>query len=211
MHQALRDAVAAPPVPQSTDRRSVRTRRALRQALAEEIDATGDLTRVTVTAVTERAGVTRRTFYSHFRDIPDLVNQIEAETLAELRAHVVRISECHLGQLQESLSRQEPAPGSIELLTCVREVVSDRALDGIDLRALGSFFDYYLTFAISAEVGVLIRWLEGGMRESVGTMARLMTALMFVRPGDLYGSHIEFDIPSFALATLSPKEERNDR
>ncbi len=93
----------------------------------------------------------------------------------------------------------------------VREVVSDRALDGIDLRALGSFFDYYLTFAISAEVGVLIRWLEGGMRESVGTMARLMTALMFVRPGDLYGSHIEFDIPSFALATLSPKEERNDR
>ena len=223
MHQALRDAVAAPPAPQSTDRRSVRTRRALRQALADEIDATGDLTRVTVTAVTERAGVTRRTFYSHFRDIPDLV---------------VRISECHLGQLQESLSRQEPAPGSIELLTCVRErgdylrpllgdggdpafaerlkrmvreVVSDRALDGIDLRALGSFFDYYLTFAISAEVGVLIRWLEGGMRESVGTMARLMTALMFVRPGDLYGSHIEFDIPSFALATLSPKEERNDR
>ena len=120
MHQALRDAVAAPPVPQSTDRRSVRTRRALRQALAEEIDATGDLTLVTVTAVTERAGVTRRTFYSHFRDIPDLVNQIEAETLAELRAHVVRISECHLGQLQESLSRQEPAPGSIELLTCAR-------------------------------------------------------------------------------------------
>ena len=93
----------------------------------------------------------------------------------------------------------------------VREVVSERALDGIDLRALGSFFDYYLTFAISAEVGVLIRWLEGGMRESVGTMAPLMTALMFVRPGDLYGSHIEFDIPSFALATLSPKEERNDR
>ena len=151
---------------------------------------------------------------------------------------MVRISECHLGQLQESLSRQEPAPGSIDLLACVRErgdylrpllgdggdpafaerlkrmvreVVSDRALDGIDLRALGSFFDYYLTFAISAEVGVLIRWLEGGMRESVGTMARLMTALMFVRPGDLYGSHIEFDIPSFALATLSPKEERNDR
>ena len=55
MHQALRDAVAAPPVPQSTDRRSVRTRRALRQALAEEIDATGALTRVTATAVTERA------------------------------------------------------------------------------------------------------------------------------------------------------------
>ncbi len=243
LHQALRDAAspaagAAQTAPPSTDRRSVRTRTALRQALADEIDATGDLTRVTVTAVTERAGVTRRTFYSHYRDIPDLVSQIEAEALAELRPYVVRVSECHLGQLQEALRRQEPAPGSIELLTCVRErgdylrpllgdggdpafaellkrmvrdVVKDRALDGIDLRALGAFFDYYLTFAISAEVGVLLRWLEGGMRESVGTMARLMTALMFVRPGDLYDSHLEFDLPSFALATLSPKEERNDR
>ena len=53
MHQALRDAVAASPAPPSTDRRAVRTRAALRQALAAEIDATGDLTRVTVTAVTD--------------------------------------------------------------------------------------------------------------------------------------------------------------
>ena len=34
-------------------------------------------------------------------------------------------------------------------------------LHDLDPRALGSFFDYYLTFAISAEVGVLIRWLIG--------------------------------------------------
>ena len=44
------------------DRRTARTRAALRKALAEEIDATGDLTSVTVTGVTERAGLTRRTF-----------------------------------------------------------------------------------------------------------------------------------------------------
>ena len=236
MQQALREATAGSVTvsPQSTDRRSVRTRAALRQALAEEIDATGDLSRVTVTAVAERAGITRRTFYSHYRDIPDLVNQIEDETLAELRTYVVRISESNLAELQAALNRKEPAPGSAELLACVREkgsylrpllgdggdpafaermkrmtheVVKDRALNGLDLRALGAFFDYYLTFAISAEVGVLIRWLEGGMRESVGTMARLMTALMFVRPGDLYDTHIEFDIPGFALATLRSKED----
>ena len=64
------------------------------------------------------------------------------------------------------------------------------------------FFKYYLTFAISAEVGVLLRWLDGGMVEPVGTMARLMTGLMFVRPGDLYGNPIELDVPRFALAAL---------
>ena len=34
-------------------------------------------------------------------------------------------------------------------------------------------------------------------------MARVMTSLMFVRPGDLYGRAIDFDIPTIALALLS--------
>ena len=103
----------------SNDRRSVRTRAALRLALAQEIDATGDLTRVTVTAVTERAGVTRRTFYSHYKDIPDLVTQIENEALVDLRVHVERIAQCHLGHLSEALQAHEPVPGSERLLRAV--------------------------------------------------------------------------------------------
>ena len=47
----------------------------------------------------------------------------------------------------------------------VREVVSARALEGLDSEAVGAFFDYYLTYAISAEVGVLVRWLTTGRRE----------------------------------------------
>ena len=222
---------------QATDRRTRRTRLALRDALAEEITATGDLSRVTVTAVTGRAGVTRRTFYSHYKDISDLVNCIEKETIAELRPLVAQLSSVHLDELSDAINHQEPCPGSQEILSYVKErgsylrpllgkggdpafsqrlramvheVVAGRALDGIDLRAVGAFFDYYLTFAISAEVGVLLRWLEGGMHESVRTMARIMTALMFVRPGDLYDSPIELDLPGFALAVMLPDEEDNN-
>lgn len=233
----VQPAASAEDTPQVTDRRTRRTRLALRDALAEEISATGDLSRVTVTAVTSRAGVTRRTFYSHYKDIPDLVNCIEKETVAELRPLVAQLASVHLDQLADAINHQEPCPGSQEVLSyfkkrgsylrpllgeggdpafsqrirsMVHEVVAGRALDGIDLRAVGAFFDYYLTFAISAEVGVLLRWLEGGMRESVRTMARIMTALMFVRPGDLYDSPIELDLPSFALAVMLPDEEDNN-
>ena len=229
MQQALRDATCAP-APPSTDRRSVRTRAALRQALADEIDATGDLSRVTVTAVTERAGVTRRTFYSHYRDIPDLVNAIEDETLAELRPHLESIARCHLDELRRELEQGHPAPGSVELLEAVRErgsylrpllgdggdpafaerikrlaheVVAPRASEGFELPLLQPLLDYYLTFAISAEFGVLSRWLATGMHESARSMACLMTGLMFVRPGDLYGNPIDFDIGSFAVAVLT--------
>lgn len=221
------------------DRRTVRTRRALRDALAAEIVATGDLSQVTVTAVTERAGVTRRTFYSHFRDIQDLVYQTECETIADLRVLVANISQVNLEELEDALSDLQPCPGSAEVLgyfkergtylgallgkggdpafaerlkDMVKEAVCDRALDGLDVRAMGSFFDYYLTFAVSAEVGVLVAWLTGGMRESVDVMSRLMTALMFVRPGDLYGRPIDFDVPRFAieLGLLAFGEESND-
>ncbi|MGN0076263.1 MAG: TetR/AcrR family transcriptional regulator [Parafannyhessea sp.] len=224
---------------QALDRRSARTRCALRDALAAEIQATGDLSKVTVTAVTERADVTRRTFYLHFRDIQDLVNQTEAETIEDLRGLVANLSRVNLEELEGALDDLEPCPGSRELLEyfkergnylgallgkggdpafaqhikdMVREVVASRALDGLDVRAMGSFFDYYLTFAVSAEVGVLVEWLTGGMRESVDVMARLMTALMFVRPGDLYGRPIDFNVPRFAvgLGLLNLKESNDD-
>lgn len=211
------------------DRRTVRTREQLRDALAAEIVATGDLTQVTVTGLTQRAGLTRRTFYSHFHDIPDLVDAVEHEALVDIRELVRAIACSHLDQLTDTLASLEPAPGTVELLSYFRDnaahltallgrggdpafvekikrvccdAVCDRALDGIDARALGPFFDYYLAFAVSAECGVLTRWLAGGMREDVETMARLMTALMFVRPGDLYGKKIDFNVPAYALAIM---------
>lgn len=210
--------------------RSMRTRAALRDALAAEVVQAGDLTQVTVTGVSDRAGVTRRTFYSHYRDIVDLVCQAEQEAIEGLRPFVARIADVHLDELELAIHDFEPIPGSVELLSyceervgwlapllgdggdpafaerikrLVREVVEPRALEGFNLGAGSAIFDYYLTFAISAEVGVLVRWLTTGMHESVDVMARIMTALAFVRPGDLYGRPIDFDIPTIAstLAT----------
>ncbi len=194
----MQEALATGCAPVRLDRRIRRSRTRLRDALVAEIAATGDLSRVTVTAVTERAGLTRRTFYSHFHDIPELVDAIETEALADIRALVAGIVATNLDELAGALDALEPAPGAVELLEYFRDnaghltallgqggdpafvekikavctdAVCARALDGIDLRALGPFFDYYLAFAVSAEVGVLTRWLTGGMREDVRTMA----------------------------------------
>ena len=49
---------------------------------------------------------------------------------------------------------------------------------------------------------MLTRWLTGGMREDVHTMALMMTALTFVRPGDLYGKTIDLNVPAYALALM---------
>ena len=218
----------------ATNRRGRRTRTALRDALAAEIEATGDLSQVTVTAVTDRADVTRRTFYSHYRDIQDLVRCVEDEAMCELQPYVARISQTTLDELEEALGEFAPCPGSIELLTyftergrylaallgdggdpafakrieaMVRDLAHDRVKKGFIAPNADTFIDYYLTFAISAEVGVLVRWLTTGMREPVEIVARMMTALMFVRPGDLYGRSIGFDIPTIASIYAAQNKE----
>lgn len=217
----------------TTDRRTMRTRLALQEALAEEIHATGDLSRVTVTGVTERADVTRRTFYSHYKDITTLVACIEDEAVSDLVPLVQQVSKVTLPELEEAIHAFDPCPGATEILAyfrehgnvlsallgeggdpafaerlkeMVREVVQTRALDGFSTMAI-AVFDYYLTFVVSAEVGVLVRWLTTGMQESDYAMACIMTSLLFIRPGDLYGQPIEFDVPSlFAVAATRMKE-----
>lgn len=217
----------------TTDRRSLRTRMALRDALAAEIEATGDLSQVTVTGVTKRADVTRRTFYSHYRDIPALVCSVEEETIADLAPLARSISQVTLPQLEAAIQAFEPCPGATGILAyfrengtllsallgeggdpafaerikhMVREVVECRARDGFAPLAEAGF-DYYLTFVISAEVGVLVRWLTTGMAESDDIMARIMTALLFVRPGDLYGRPIDFSMPSFVPTVMEKGKE----
>lgn len=218
------------------DRRTARTRRALREALAAEIVATGDLGQVTVTAVADRAGITRRTFYSHYRDIPNLVACVEAEALADLGVLVRDIATVTLPELEEAIHQLHPCPRSMEVLTyfqgegahlvpllgeggdpafveklkaMVHVVVQERALHGF-APIPHQVFDYYLTFVISAEVGVLVRWLAGGMAEPPEIMAGLMTALMFVRPGDLYGRPIDFDVPALAARAYALRKECDD-
>ena len=231
----MEQTVQTPPM-QRLDRRTARTRKALREALAAEVMATGDLTRVTVTAVADRAGITRRTFYSHYRDIPDLVFCVEQEAISDLRTLVHEIAEVTLPELEEAINHFNPCPRSVEVLqyfqnegahlvpllgnggdpafaerikAMVRDVVEARALHGFAPIAL-QVFDYYLTFVISAEVGVIVRWLTTGMQESPEIMARMMTALLFVRPGDLYGRPIDFDIPALAAQAIALQKEATD-
>lgn len=214
---------ASAPTSAPLDRRAKRTREALVDALAQQIKATGDLTQVTVTEVSEAAGITRRTFYLHFKDIQDLVASVEDSLIAELEGYIGALAQTNLDELQQALAQFEPCPGSLELLgyvqkkghilqallgpggdsafaqklkDCSYKSVYTRAKTGLNSLIPTNIFEYYLTFAISAEIGVLLRWLEQDMHEPKEMMARVMTALMFVRPGDLYGKKIDFPIPN---------------
>lgn len=216
------------------DRRSLRSQRALRQALASELSAGEDISSLNVAALTDRAGLTRRTFYSHYRDIPDFINQIEDGILLEIRRLTSQISAATLPELYHNIDELEPAPGSVDLLRYLadnrelvgsllgpggdpafikkvidlaREEVAGRMQTGISGLALGRFFDYYLTYVVTAEIGVVQRWFENDLDENPETMARIMTVIAFVRPGDLYGQPIDINVPAYGMKLMNLRLE----
>ena len=200
------------------DRRSLRSRRALRRALEDELAEGEDMSQLNVASLTDRAGLTRRTFYSHYRDIPDFIDNVESELLDDIRDLIGAVGAATLPEVYRNISDLEPAPGSVELL---RYMADNRRLIGSLLGpggdpafiplALGSFFDYYLAYVVSAEVGVVRRWFENGLAESPETMARVMTVIAFVRPGDLYGMPIDINVPEYGMKLWNLKLEEDTR
>ena len=63
-----------------TDRRTMKTKRALAEALAEFL-ATKELHRITVQEIADKADVNRVTFYHHYQDVYELYDKLETEVV----------------------------------------------------------------------------------------------------------------------------------
>ena len=147
------------------------------------------------------------------------------------------ISASTLDDLYRNIHELEPASGSVELLSylkkdgeligallgpggdqlieklldLVRACVRHRMETGIFPDALGTFFDYYLDSVITSELGVIKRWFQTGLKEAPETMARIMTVIAFVRPGDLYGKPIDINVPEYGMKLLGKSAARDLR
>lgn len=61
-----------------SDKRVIRTKKAIRAALFKLLE-TKDLSAVTITELTQKANVNRRTFYTHYKNITEILEEIEGE------------------------------------------------------------------------------------------------------------------------------------
>ena len=93
----------------NTDPRILRSRAALQASFVEELARTGELSRLTVTTVTERAGLTRRTFYAHYRDINDLAGAVAEQTIDELAALVESLCDIELDEVFAAIASSSAA------------------------------------------------------------------------------------------------------
>ena len=60
---------------------SKKTRKLIKKAFAELIHEKKELSKITVTELVKRADITRSTFYTHYDDIYEVVNEYQLETI----------------------------------------------------------------------------------------------------------------------------------
>lgn len=78
------------------DPRVIRTKRMFREALIALLHENTDLRKVTVQGLADRAGLNRATFYLHYRDVEDLLEQLTKEVLDELARRIHPLTESGL-------------------------------------------------------------------------------------------------------------------
>jgi AcrR family transcriptional regulator len=192
------------------DRRSLRTKRMLREAFAQLIAERG-LDGFSVGELTTRADINRGTFYAHYHDMADLLRRFEDEIVADLHALKPHLQAVTLRELLAFNRKGIPPRVTIELFDVLREhghllrvllssngdaafqarlrdrICADFVRSVLHSRYLKNpqpLTEYYIAYYASATLGLIQRWLERDMPESSEEMARILLSIMMLRPGD---------------------------
>ena len=181
-----------------TDLRVIRSRMSIRNAFMELLEVKS-FEKITVRDITSMAMVSRGTFYLHFEDKYDLLDQIEAEMAEELDQFSVLITE---ESLQKSREEGTPLPHLLPLLTYIEEnpgffnlVASNdrstqfygklaekysfRMVEILQLDQNTPMFAYKIQIGISAISSVLNKWIADGMKEKKEDIAKLITGMLW--------------------------------
>lgn len=198
----------------STDRRSLRTRAAIYQALIELIEEKG-FEILTISDITRRANLNRSTFYLHFRDKSDLVLQMEDEITQNFEKILIQDLVINFKDLEKM---DAPIPVIVSMFTYFKENV--RLIGAmLDLKgelslqnqiiqviqkniSLGFLMgiqsirfevpaEYLFSYMISAHLGVVQAWIKKGCIESPEEMATNLMKLSL--KGPFHAVQIEYD------------------
>ncbi|GIP26486.1 TetR family transcriptional regulator [Paenibacillus sp. J23TS9] len=184
------------------DRRKIRTKKLIRQALLE-LTAEKGLSRISVMDLAERAEINRGTFYLHYHDVADLVDQLKQEIFEGIKLIAVGLNPMEVKLYAE---RGEPYPtllrileyllshadylrvmlspnGDLQLPIQLKELMSQQMLQQFELQkstesASIVAWDYFLAFTASANIGLLTHWMSRGNDITTRELASMMTQIL---------------------------------
>lgn len=176
-------------MPRGNDRRVRKTRAQLRGALAQLMEEKS-IQEITVKELCEVCDLNRGTFYLHYTDVYDLLHSVERELQSGFEAVLAGFSLERLA-VEPGLAMREIFEylaanadmcrvllcrgGDMAFVEGVEAVVKEHILgqwrkvfEGRD-----EAYEYVFAFVAGGCIGILQRWLENGMPQPPGEIARL--------------------------------------
>lgn len=172
------------------DRRVRKTKKLLKDCLTRLLKEK-KIQNITVRELTEMADLNRGTFYLHYRDVFDLLEQTEAELLNTFNQLINSHDARELtGRPSEVLSEifsmaRDEAPlveillgenGDLNFLNRLKALVREKCLRSwmeVYRHADSLAFEAYYSFIVSGCVGLVQHWLQSGMQQSPQELAAL--------------------------------------
>ena len=177
------------------DRRVRKTKAQLRKCLAELLK-TKKINEITVKELTDMSDLNRGTFYLHYRDVFDLLEQTETELMDEFNAALSKYEydkiKSHPSLMLEEVFNLVKANkdiistlvgdnGDLNFISQLLEIVREKCLKNMieTYRAKNSeCFDVYFCFILSGSLGIVKYWLKNDCKESPSELA-LITEKIF--------------------------------
>ena len=173
-----------------TDRRTLKTRRAICNALAQLL-AEKELHKVTVQEIADLAEVNRVTFYKHYLDVYDLYDKLENEVLTDLGLLILRLQELNeneffaelIGYIYENSTvfKMIFSPNS----TCQMRDKFSRIMEGL-LRQMqkeegtslsDEYIDYFSRYRVQGSLSVISKWVLSDFKEPKEDIIKIVSWL----------------------------------
>lgn len=175
------------------DKRIIRTKQRLICGFAELLKSK-NFSLIKVSELTRVSNVNRATFYLHYNDINDFMQQIEAELVHQLTA-VFEENSMHTDDngnipvvcaVFEFISSNESILRAVlgengdrnfryRLSLIAREKIVDKFIDSGNENPIHNYSIYYM---INGCIGVIFKWIGSGMRESPEDMSLIIQQLI---------------------------------
>jgi len=174
-----------------SDRRTLKTRRAICEALAELL-AEKELHKVTVQEIADKADINRVTFYKHYLDVYDLYDKIEQETLVELGLLVLKLDEVQSKEFckdfvdyiedNKAVFKMMFSPNSTQSMRDKFTKLVEGLFLKVESEQLNARLDddvllYETCYRAQGAIAVISKWVLGGFSESRDFLVKVLSEL----------------------------------
>ncbi|WP_042274830.1 TetR/AcrR family transcriptional regulator [[Clostridium] dakarense] len=183
------------------DRRVSRTKRLLKDALIN-LMREKEFDKITIKDLTDKADVNRATFYLHYKDKYDLIEQSSNEILGNIssiikehssdgiidnrdRNKVLEILTSLYSYIKENsdfigvvLGPNGDLSFQVKLKSLMDKMIRESSYIGIKNKHRNISIEYLTTIASSAQLGIIQKWIESGMKETPMELALIISKVI---------------------------------